>query len=296
MKENNALMILTCPKCASRFLISAQALAPEGRKVKCSACSEMWFQLPDPDELIKDIEDIESGNMPVEDIPDAVKPIPEGSAVPALSEEDEGSKPKSGKITVAICAALFLLLIAPIFMLKGSIMSAWPESLVFYKAIGIAGSMPGEGLVFDQLRAETQDKTVIITGQIINLTSKDKTLPIAEVVLGGMDGKIAAQWYIAPPQKILKAEAVIPFTAKHELPENIAVKDIRVRFVLKAKGGKIKNKPDAKTASKDGGNTQSPHAGDSAAPHGGATSAKSPAHGGAPPHQETSHGNHDSFH
>ncbi len=40
-------MILTCPKCASRFTLPADMLAGGGRKVKCSSCGEVWFQEPE---------------------------------------------------------------------------------------------------------------------------------------------------------------------------------------------------------------------------------------------------------
>lgn len=44
-------MILKCPNCSSKFELPAAQLAPEGKKVKCSKCAEVWFQMPDPDEL-----------------------------------------------------------------------------------------------------------------------------------------------------------------------------------------------------------------------------------------------------
>lgn len=43
-------MILTCPKCSSRFLVSAEALGDAGKKVRCTTCSEVWFQEPIPDD------------------------------------------------------------------------------------------------------------------------------------------------------------------------------------------------------------------------------------------------------
>ncbi|MEM7679870.1 MAG: zinc-ribbon domain-containing protein [Pseudomonadota bacterium] len=44
-------MILNCPKCASRFLLSAQVLGETGKKVKCTSCGNIWFQEPDEDAL-----------------------------------------------------------------------------------------------------------------------------------------------------------------------------------------------------------------------------------------------------
>lgn len=44
-------MILTCPKCRARFLLSAHVLGEEGKTVKCSCCSQRWFQEPDEEAL-----------------------------------------------------------------------------------------------------------------------------------------------------------------------------------------------------------------------------------------------------
>lgn len=35
-------MILTCPKCATRYLIADSEIRADGRKVRCSACGEEW--------------------------------------------------------------------------------------------------------------------------------------------------------------------------------------------------------------------------------------------------------------
>jgi predicted Zn finger-like uncharacterized protein len=35
-------MILTCPNCATRYLIEDSEIRAEGRKVRCSACGEEW--------------------------------------------------------------------------------------------------------------------------------------------------------------------------------------------------------------------------------------------------------------
>lgn len=39
-------MILTCPRCQTRFSLGESALGTDGRKVKCGRCAEVWFQKP----------------------------------------------------------------------------------------------------------------------------------------------------------------------------------------------------------------------------------------------------------
>jgi len=40
-------MILTCPRCAARYVVSEDRVGPQGRKVKCTTCGELWLALPE---------------------------------------------------------------------------------------------------------------------------------------------------------------------------------------------------------------------------------------------------------
>jgi len=48
-------MIISCPKCSSQFNVPDSAITAEGRKVKCSDCSESWIQKLDGIEEIATI-------------------------------------------------------------------------------------------------------------------------------------------------------------------------------------------------------------------------------------------------
>ena len=44
-------MILTCPRCAARYVVREDRVGPQGRKVKCTACGEIWraeAEVPEP--------------------------------------------------------------------------------------------------------------------------------------------------------------------------------------------------------------------------------------------------------
>lgn len=41
-------MILSCPRCATRFEVPASALGTKGRKVRCTACHHIWFAQAEP--------------------------------------------------------------------------------------------------------------------------------------------------------------------------------------------------------------------------------------------------------
>lgn len=220
-------MILTCPNCTTRFLLSAFVLAPDGRKVKCSNCEETWFQLPDPQELHE-----EADNKP-EEIPESVKPIPDGSSVPAVKDDDEPKK--KGKFKSIFAVLVFFFLVSGVFVAaKSQIMSAFPQTVPAYNMVGMISTIPGEGLVFDRLRAEERksgNKTkIFLSGSIINLTDKVSSVPMMRAEVRDSKGNVLDQVMIAPPEKKLEAENTLPFEAI--LNDNEMANEIRVQFTL----------------------------------------------------------------
>jgi predicted Zn finger-like uncharacterized protein len=41
-------MILTCPSCATQYVVKEGAIPPQGRQVRCKACGNSWRALPEP--------------------------------------------------------------------------------------------------------------------------------------------------------------------------------------------------------------------------------------------------------
>jgi predicted Zn finger-like uncharacterized protein len=295
-------MILTCPECESRFTLSAEILAPEGKRVKCSSCGETWFQLPDPDELIEELESAQIDEPAFvdepeedvqEDIPEAVKPVLSESLDRVVEVEDDSPRRRrrrTNKTAVFFSGLLmFCVLASPLIAFKDMITKAWPESLAFYKVLGMGGPFPGEGVVFDQMHADFKGSHFVLTGQIINLTSHGSALPLIEVSLKNEHNKEIERHYIRMPKDILNAEEILPIRAEYEVKHPEQVKDVSVRFVLKPKGV-------AKIASKVDGSNQSPHADAKGHQNDGAKASKSPAHDGAQPHQESAHDSHKDHH
>ncbi|MAE51415.1 MAG: hypothetical protein CMH27_06370 [Micavibrio sp.] len=273
-------MILTCPKCTTRFLLSAFVLAPDGRKVKCSSCGETWFQLPDPEELRENFED------KPQEIPDSVKPIPKGSNVPAVKNDDTGTAPNT--IGGAIAAAIVFVLVAAVLLfLNKPIVNAWPPSHVVYKAFGIDVRLPGQGLVFDKMRATAgRDGKIVISGSIINLTNQEVRVPMMAVDIRGDTGETLAQALIEPASPSVEAEGVMALGAS--LMDVEGASEVFLRFVLPG-GESVNQSAVSKIALEDDGNTPAPHADETAHPNAHAGSEESPPHVSAPPHQESSH-------
>ncbi|MEM7651135.1 MAG: hypothetical protein AAF204_03510 [Pseudomonadota bacterium] len=209
--------------------------------------------MPDPDELV-DIEE-----HPVEDIPEAVKPIPEGSSVPALpDEEEEDTKASESKLAKLIgylgAFVVFLLVLCVLVILKPTLLKTWPASAALYEMMGVDVTAPGQGLVFDQVKARmVSENTIEIEGKIINITSETQMLPAVEASIRNEAGDTIKKTVIKPPYETLDGESTLPFKSMYQ-GETEAADHVQIRFVLT--GYEKTSKNDPKTSATSGDNNQ----------------------------------------
>lgn len=284
-------MILTCPQCATRYFLSAQTLGPEGRRVKCTSCKEVWFQIPDPDEVINpadidmvgpEVEDEDEGRskIRIEEIPNSVKPKPEDHAAPESGMLPEEMRRMAGGYGVG--AAVFAFILVLLLSMHQPIVRAWPESVAFYNMFGMKTELPGTGLVFDQVAARAlptpQGEEVSLKGSVINLTRESKNIPMIQADLRDDKGAILDSWIVALTQAMVDAEATLPFESGHKT-DHPGAKELNVRFVLR--------EPALKTAEAGGENTPAPHQDGQTHPSADEAASESHEHGSAPSHQES---------
>lgn len=185
-------MILTCPECSTRYLMSSAAIGADGREVRCAKCAHEWFQEPDEDvgeaveEKIPEIieedasENIEQEEESVTDdlaeeaeankiktvyppeenddeqIPESVKPDHQKTNVPAFAEDViRPEVPFQAKMMgYAASLTIFALLIIGGLVFKQKIVTAWAPASAIYELAGFGVSYKGEDLVMEELAAE----------------------------------------------------------------------------------------------------------------------------------------------
>lgn len=207
-------------------MLSAFVLAPDGRKVKCSACGETWFQLPDPEELREDFE-----SKP-DDIPASIRPVPRGSGLPVIKGEDDDGDQSSGMVGGAVAAALLFVLVTAVLVFQHDmVVRTWPPAHKLYDLVGIKATAPGDGLVFDKLEAHGSEQGISVSGTIINLTRGIVPVPVMHAELLDAHGAALASAFIEPPHNVVEAEASLPFTAN--IPDHDGAAQIHIRFSIK---------------------------------------------------------------
>jgi predicted Zn finger-like uncharacterized protein len=217
-------MILTCPSCSMRYLIADSAIGAEGRKVRCASCSHEWYQEGAQAETFRQVLEKEEDTVakpPVEPIPESVKPIPQGSSVPVIHTPKISTEGMLGRMTgYGAAAAICILFIVALVMIRQPVARAWPPSLLLYDLVGAKVTLPGEGLIIDRVKATAAIQpdgqgSLIVRGSVINLKDFDLSVPRILATLWKDDGSALESWIIDLPHETLKAEQSFDFEAEY---------------------------------------------------------------------------------
>lgn len=239
-------MILTCAECRARYLIPEHSLIPNGRTVRCGNCGHTWYVSPPADDGAGAADGDADGSgsnsfadmvaNATDSIPQGVRPIPEGSSVPAHigARADTGFVARIGGYAVA--AVLFVAVAGGLFAMRDTVVQSWPASLAVYNMVGFAPEGPLADIVFDRVDAKTsynEDGVEVLTvsGKIINLRARSVELaPIRVSARMATDGAVW-DWVIDPPAVRIGPEETLEFTAAYaDIPAD--AQEINVRFTL----------------------------------------------------------------
>lgn len=239
-------MILTCEKCHTRYLLPTHLLGEDGRRVRCTICSHEWFQIPEDDE--DSLEPLETDDerpsfaetLSQVEFSDSVnEPLPDdrmlaSALIPPEKKKRFRLQPGMGK-GLAAAGLVGFMIFALLIIGRGPVMKAWPGSLALYQAIGIEDPIPGDGLVFEDMKATTsynaQGVEILrLTGSIRNLRDYPVRVPGLRFALRRADNSDVETWSYPSPKADIAANSTIPLSA--EYPQIAAdVKLLNVRFV-----------------------------------------------------------------
>lgn len=223
-------MILTCPACATSYFIRDDAVGPEGRKVRCQSCGEVWRATPDePLELTLTPEPVGAAT---------VSPEPEPAPTASLAETPAPELPRAFRaradrqkklrraaahgVVWAGLASVFIGLIVAAFLFRVEIVQAFPKAASAYKFFG--ATVNPVGLDFEALTAKAapgHPGMVVVSGAIRNVRDVEIVSPPVRVALvdanGAEVGFKIVQIDAAPvlPGKVQGFAALIPDPGGH---------------------------------------------------------------------------------
>ncbi|MEI9982503.1 MAG: DUF3426 domain-containing protein [Aliidongia sp.] len=203
-------MIVTCPACATRFLVDPAALGPQGRMVRCARCAETWFQAPPPPDATPAPPRFDP--LPPEPV---VTPPPSADGSPAVPTEpmpsfiggrDRLDRPRLPAIRKppprftpvqigwAALSGFVVLLFLALFLFRAEITAVWPATQRLYGLVGFRAPGPDSWFSLTGLKtaSEAADGQInlIVSGEIANVSDAPHAMPKLRVVLLDAQKKI----------------------------------------------------------------------------------------------------------
>ncbi len=220
-------MILTCPACSTRYRTDPDNFRPEGRRVRCSACGDVWFQTPPPEP-----EDIVVTEAPVPLLTapgasgtkarpnSAVARIEPHVSEPAWSGRTTFAAPTSGssslrpglgRLAIAravpsrwrgasgwlTLAAIILIPLGSALLFRTEIVNAWPKAARVYSALDIPVTSSGL-LIHADYSAVLRDgrRLIEVRGEIENQGPQARSVPPLQLALYDTDQRELYRWVV----------------------------------------------------------------------------------------------------
>jgi predicted Zn finger-like uncharacterized protein len=249
-------MIITCPRCATRYFLGAGDIRPPGRHVRCARCQHTWFQEPSEDlptpipvpveepEQVGPITDRSRmlGPPPEpEDAPDDA-PAPEtftggfgrrqGSDFEPLSAPPEQVVPRAarpspehgaarfrGMILLVAGVSMLSLLLVIFFSIPREIARTIPATVSLYTALGIEVNKTGFRMIATQSPEIVNSiPIIVIKGELINETDGELEAPGVRIAVRDRAGKELLNWIVKPDQEMVGPRGKATFSARLESP------------------------------------------------------------------------------
>lgn len=175
---------------------------------------------------------------PEQEIPDSVKPLPEGSNVPAFRvPSDDKPRKKGAKIAAILLAVmLFSAFVGYVVLFKNRVLAVFPQSAAIYNMVGIDVPLMGDGLIIEKASAIIQtiknEEVLVVKGNVLNLKETRLRVPHIIVTMRDEAGENGEVYTIEPRVTLVNAAGSFDFSAEFPNPPADAV-SVNLTFEMK---------------------------------------------------------------
>jgi predicted Zn finger-like uncharacterized protein len=247
-------MIITCPACSTRYSMDPLSLGPQGRRVRCTKCKNVWLQTP-PDDMPRRVDLTEPEPAPPPPTASSAAAAPDASVVAAASaaasppEERVAIPPRPRPATRKGMSAglgiLILLLViiglaaAAGYFFQKQVVASWPDAREIYAALGIANPVLGKGLEISNITMVSQtidgQPVLVVHGEIFNKGQAGIAVPNLLATLRTQQRQWLFDWVFKIEKPQLAPGETVTFTTTAKNPPKEA-KLLEVTFTEKAVG------------------------------------------------------------
>jgi predicted Zn finger-like uncharacterized protein len=193
-------MILTCPRCSTRYHVDPTALGTDGRTVRCAGCGERWSVKPPADTP----QIVEFG-------PSAQAPrVPVAAPAPARRRGSRG-------LLAWLSAVLLILLAASAVIGRNEIVAGFPATASVYQLLGLPVAAE-IGLQFESIKSTRLEEggisVLVVEGAIVNPTSSDRPVPPIRITLLDSGGRELQEELFRAKEQLLEAGSKTSFSGR----------------------------------------------------------------------------------
>lgn len=159
-------MYIACPKCDTKFVVTAEQIGVQGRSVKCSKCANIWHQKLDNQLKIEPVITQDNTIQPI-------KPIGNGVNLPAL-------------LPIRIPPYLYVL---PFFMLG---MIIFMFVMLFPNLFGFDSILNNKHLAIKDIQVDNQKDLgkITVSYKVLNSSENDVKMPLVRIRLFDKDNRV----------------------------------------------------------------------------------------------------------
>lgn len=264
-------MEIACPNCAKRFRVPDEKLGPAGRKVRCAACGNVWFQAPAAGAPSGAAQQNAPGQAAARP---AAAPPPPAEATggerwpPAPHREEPGydrppifdgphlGEPRRfelssdadyergarGRSRLGLILG-WLLLVAVIAVLlgggwyyRGQVVEAVPELRQVYDLLGVPLEAGHPGVVLEDVTTQVNtvdgNRVMTITGEVGNVSDQSREVPLLVATVTDKTGAVLLEWRFEAGRGVLGPGETVTFETRREaIPHGELA--VTVDFVLR---------------------------------------------------------------
>ncbi len=205
-------MNLTCPSCATTFVVEAEQLGPNGRQVRCGSCGHSWHQAPENG--AGDSAPAAPEAPPPEGVAPAAVPSPVAAEPQDILERRarrRGPRPprqketRGGRSSLLLGWLLFLVVVlglaAGLYFGRDQVLALVPAAAPLYRMAGLAPPPAAVPLELRDVRTARRvvdgEQVVAVEGLVSNMSGEPQAVPLLRASLIDAKGGELDSWTFA---------------------------------------------------------------------------------------------------